>query len=83
MNRRTESYWEKRSIKRISEAERRSIPYIKQVQNVYKKAAKDTIESVRAMYRAYYKNDNTFDMEALNSIAPQGDVKRFLAQMKA
>lgn len=83
MNRRTESYWEKRSISRISAAEKRSIPYIKQVQRVYRKAAKDTIESVRAMYRAYYKNDKTFDMDALNGIAPQGDVKRFLAQMKA
>ena len=83
MNRRTESYWEKRSIKRISDAEKRSIPYMKQVQSIYKNAAKDTIENVRAMYRAYYKNDNTFDMDALNSIASQGDVKRFLAQMKA
>ena len=83
MNRRTESYWEKRSIQRISAAEKSSIPYIRQVQNIYKNAAKDTIESVRAMYRAYYKNDNTFDMDALNSVAPQGDVKRFLAQMKA
>ena len=83
MNRRTESYWEKRSIQRISAAEKSSIPYIRQVQNIYKNAAKDTIESVRAMYRAYYKNDNTFDMDALNSIASQGDVKRFLAQMKA
>lgn len=82
MNKRTDNYWAQRSVKRLTKAEKASIPYLKQVQKTYNDSAKATVESVKAMYRAYYRNDKTFNMAALNMIAPQGDIKRLKDEMK-
>lgn len=82
MNKRTDNYWAQRSVKRLAKAEKASIPYLKQVQKTYNDSAKATVESVKAMYRAYYRNDKTFNMAALNMIAPQGDIKRLKDEMK-
>ena len=82
VRKRTNAYWQKRSEQRLTESERTSEKYAKQVRKVYQEAQRQTVLEVRKMYEAYYKKDKGFDMQALRSIAPSGDIKRFQAQMK-
>jgi SPP1 gp7 family putative phage head morphogenesis protein len=84
----SKEYWEKRSLARLTEAEKASIPYIRQVRKVYEESAKTIVESVKKMYAAYYsrlESDGTgrFDVTKLSQIVPSGDIKRLLADMKA
>lgn len=84
----SKEYWEKRSLERLTEAEKASIPYIRKVRKVYEASARSIVESVKKMYAAYYsrqENDGTgrFDTLKLNGIVPSGDLKRFLTDMKA
>jgi len=84
----SKEYWEKRSLERLTEAEKASIPYIRKVRKVYEASARSIVESVKKMYSAYYsrqEKDGTgrFDNLKLNSIVPSGDLKRFLTDMKA
>lgn len=84
MRKRSDDYWAKRSVERLSEAEKLSIPYLKQSQKEYRATAKAVVEQVRDLYATYYrKSGNSFDVDALKQIASQGDVKRFLASMEA
>lgn len=80
---RTNAYWEKRSVERLSSAEKNSIPYLRQVKRMYNNAAKDTVKTVRQMYAGYYRKDKTFDKALLNSIVPTGDISKFLKDMEA
>lgn len=79
---RTNAYWQKRSEQRLTESEQTSESYAKQVRKVYQEAQRQTVLEVRKMYEAYYKKNEGFDMQALRSIAPSGDIKRFQAQMR-
>lgn len=79
---RTNAYWQRRAEQRLTESERTSESYARQVRKVYQEAQRQTVLEVRKMYEAYYKKDEGFDMQALRSIAPSGDIKRFQAQMR-
>lgn len=84
MKTRSDDYWAKRSLERLSEAEKISTTYLKQAQKEYRASARSIVEQVRNLYATYYrKSGANFDTEALKQIAPQGDVKRFLASMEA
>lgn len=82
LRKRTNAYWEKRSVERLTAAERASTPHLKQVYDVYDEARHKTVRDIKALYRNYYKDDKGFDMKALSSIAPSGDVWRFQEEMK-
>ena len=82
VRKRTNAYWQKRSEQRLTESERTSEKYAKQTRKVYQEAQRQTVLELRKMYEAYYKKDEGFDMQALRSIAPSGDIKRFQAQMR-
>lgn len=82
MKTRSDNYWAKRSLERLSEAEKTSIPYLKQVQKEYRATARAIVEQVRELYATYYRKSG-FDTDALNKIASQGDVKRFMESMRA
>ncbi len=76
-------YWAKRSTERTTEAERRSVEYLKQVKRTYRETAKSLVEELRAMYATYYRKDKTFDMAALHMIPTDGSLKKFRDAMKA
>ena len=78
---RNDNYWKKRSMERLIDAEKNSLPYLRRIKKLYRNSAKDTVETVRDMYRAYYKK-NGFDISALEKIANKGDLKRFQADLK-
>lgn len=75
-------YWAKRSTERTAAAEKNSVPYLKQIQNIYRDAAKSFVEDLRAMYAAYYRKDDTFNKAALHMIPEANSLKQFREEMR-
>lgn len=77
----SDAYWEKRSIQRLTGAEKSSVQYLKKIKNVYRSAAKSVVGTVKETYASYYRNDNTFSQELLEEIEPKGNITKFLNDM--
>lgn len=83
LRKRTDSYWLKRANQRLTRSERISKAHMRELTKVYNEARRQTVESLKEIYAAYYKGQDGFDMQALRSIVPSGELKRFLDEMKA
>ena len=79
---RNDNYWKKRSMQRLIDAEKNSLPYLRRIKTLYRNSAKDTVETVRSLYRNYYKDKDGFDIKVLEKLANKGDLKRFQADLK-
>ncbi|MDO4271552.1 MAG: minor capsid protein [Candidatus Saccharibacteria bacterium] len=79
---RTNAYWAKRSEGRLVESERLTKPYMAKIRKAYDEAMRANVNSLKSMYAAYYKGKDGFDMQALNAIAPSGDIARFREEMR-
>lgn len=79
---RTDSYWIKRANQRLTRSERISKAHMRELAKVYNEARRQTVESLKQIYAAYYKGQDGFDMQTLRSIVPSGELKRFLDDMK-
>ena len=75
------AYWTKRSIERLTRAEKSSVAYLKQIQKVYRGASKSVTQTVKEMYASYYRNDHTFSLDKLEEIEPNGNITKFLNDM--
>lgn len=76
-------YWAERSIERTTAAERRSVPYFKMIQRVYRDTAKYMTKSIQQLYAAYYgSTGNAFDIAALQDIAPRGSLTKLKSDME-
>ena len=62
MRKRSDDYWAKRSVERLSEAEKLSIPYLKQSQKEYRATAKAVVEQVRDLYATYYRKSGNLSL---------------------
>lgn len=76
-----DAYWEKRSIQRLTHAEKSSVQYIKKIQGIYRSAARSVVRTVKETYASYYRNDNTFSQDLLEEIEPKGNITKFLNDM--
>ncbi len=81
MKHQTNSYWEKRSLERLTGAEKSSVQYIKKIQRTYRSAARAVVNTVKETYSSYYRNDKTFNQELLEAIEPKGNITKFLNEM--
>lgn len=79
---RSDSYWTKRAEERLTLAEQKSEPYLKQALQVYEEAKLDVVDDLRKMYAAYHKDDEGFNKIALNSIVSRNDIRKFRDEMK-
>lgn len=82
LRRRTDAYWQKRAEQRLLASERVTKKHMAQMAHIYAEARRRTVKSLQGIYAAYYKKDEGFDMQALRSIAPTGEIKQFLKEMK-
>lgn len=82
LRRRTDAYWQKRAEQRLLASERTTKKYMAELSRTYAEARRRTVKSLQDIYAAYYKKDEGFDMEALRSIVPTGEIKQFMAEMK-
>lgn len=53
---RTNAYWEKRAQEQLTYLERQVLPYLKQIDAVFRNAQKANLASVKDVYLNYYKS---------------------------
>lgn len=76
-----DEYWQDRAEERLSDAEKRSAHYIKEINSVYDNARWKIIEEIKSLYDNYHKKDAGFDNEKLRAIVPNGTLKQFRREM--
>lgn len=74
---RTNAYWDRRAEEQLTFIEKEALPYLKQVDRAYLDARRYTLEEVKRLYISYYTRQG-WDTTALRSIAPRGDIRRFI-----
>lgn len=82
LRKRTDAYWQKRAVQRVDKSEQTSAKYMRQLRKIYADARRQTVKELQKIYAAYYSKDEGFDMQALRSIVPRGELKAFLNEMK-
>ncbi len=82
LRKRTDTYWQKRANERLLKSERLTKKYMAELSKVYAEARRRTVKELQDIYAAYYKGDKGFDMQALRSIVPTGEIKKLLSEMK-
>ena len=75
------SYWDKRAIKRLNEAEKTSDVYIKRIKKIYDQAYKDIDEEIARVYKNYSK-ETGLDTQKLRELLTRSETKKTWEQMK-
>lgn len=75
------SYWDKRAIKRLSEAEKTSETYIKRIKNIYDQAYKNIDKEIARVYKNYSK-ETGLDVPKLKELLTRSETKKTWEQMK-
>lgn len=75
MANKTDNYWDKRALKRLSDAEKMSEDYIKQIKKMYDKAFKDIDKELRSVYRNYSK-DTGLDVQKLKELLTKSETDK-------
>lgn len=76
-----DKYWQDRAEERLSDAEKHSVRYIKEINSVYDNARWKIVEEIKSLYDNYYKKDAGFDNEKLREIIPNGTLMQFRREM--
>lgn len=77
----SQKYWQKRSLERLTAAEKAAEPYLERVYDIYFDAQKQTVAQIKKFYQTYYA-ENKWDMQSLNRITPSGDLNRFYESLE-
>lgn len=75
------NYWDKRALKRYSDAEKMSEAYIERIKNIYDKANKDIERELESVYRNYAK-DTGLDVQKLKELLTRSETAKTWEQMK-
>lgn len=75
------SYWDKRAIKRLNEAEKTSEVYIERIKKIYSQAYKDIDEEIARVYKNYSK-ETGLDVQKLKELLTRSETKKTWEQMK-
>lgn len=75
------NYWDKRALKRYSDAEKMSEAYIERIKKVYDKAYKDIDREIASVYRNYAK-DTGLDVDKLKELLTRSETAKTWEQMK-
>ena len=77
----TSNYWDKRAVKRLTDAEKYSDKYINRVKKVYDQAYKDIDRELASIYKNYSK-DTGLDTQKLKELLTRSETKKTWEQMK-
>ena len=77
----TSNYWDKRALKRLTEAEKSSEKYIKRVKGIYNQAYKDIDRQIKNIYKNY-SDDAGLDIQKLKELLTRSETKKTWKQMK-
>ena len=76
------SYWDKRAIKRLTDAEKQSEEYIKRIQKMYDRANRNIQRDIENIYRNYSKNTG-LDVQSLKTLLTKTETKKLWDELKA
>lgn len=77
----TSTYWDKRALGRLTEAEKNSTAYIKRVKAIYAQAQKDIDRQLESIYRNY-SNETGLDTQKLKELLTRSETKKTWEEMK-
>ena len=77
----TSTYWDKRALMRLNDAEKSSEAYIKRVKKIYNQAYKDIDKQLASVYRNY-SNETGLDIQKLKELLTRSETKKTWEQMK-
>lgn len=75
------TYWDKRALKRLTEAEKSSEVYIKRIKAIYEQAYKDIDKQLKSVYKNYSK-ETGLDVPRLKELLTRSETKKLWEQMK-
>ena len=75
------SYWDKRAIKRLNEAEQISEEHIERIKKIYEEAYKDIDGEIKRVYKNYAK-DTGLDVQKLKELLTRSETKKTWEKMK-
>ena len=76
------TYWDKRAIKRLTDAERQSEEYIKRIQKMYDRANKNIQRDIENIYRNYSK-DTGLDVQSLKTLLTKTETDKLWQELQA
>lgn len=77
----TSSYWDKRAINRMSEAEKQSEAYINRIKKIYERAYKDIDTEIAKIYKNYAK-DTGLDVQKLKELLTKKETDKVWKTLK-
>lgn len=75
------NYWDKRAIKRLSEAEKSSEIYIKRIKKIYEQAYKNIDKEIASVYKNY-SQETGLNTQKLKELLTRSETKKTWEQMK-
>ena len=75
------TYWDKRALRRLSDAEKQSEAYIKRVKAIYNQAYRDIDKQIASVYKNY-SNETGLDTQKLKELLTRSETKKTWEQMK-
>ena len=76
------NYWDKRAIKRLTDAEKQSEVYIKHIQKMYDRANRNITRDIENIYRNYSK-DTGLDKQSLKTLLTKSETQKLWDELKA
>ena len=77
----TSTYWDKRALKRLTDAERNSDVYINRVKKIYNQAYKDIDKQIQSVYRNYSKATG-LDIQKLKELLTKKETDKTWKNLK-
>lgn len=77
----TSTYWDKRALNRLTEAEKSSDEYIKRVKGIYEQAQRNITRELNSIY-ANYSNETGVNTQKLKELLTRSETKKTWEQMK-
>lgn len=76
------SYWDKRAIRRLTDAERQGEKYSKRIQKIYDQAYKNIQRDIDDVYRTYSKATG-LDVQSLKTLLTKSETDKLWKELKA
>ena len=75
------TYWDKRAVRRLTEAEKQGEAYSKRIQKIYERASKNIQRDIEDIYRNYSKATG-LDVQTLKELLTATETKKLWDEMK-
>ena len=76
------SYWDKRALRRLTEAEKQGETYSKRVQKIYEQANRNIQRDIDDIYRTY-SNETGLDVQKLKELLSKSESQKLWKELKA